>query len=142
MARYVALPRPVPGGRDVHKPWAGCTWLISGTPHALSKSQPVSYCAPLVCDTATRVAASRTTSLPVLLYSMSVCTQQSHGAKCKCRIPTLHSAHGSWACSLGPRKAIEAAFTSPPNPKYFLLNTSHQIFRRMHGALNVCKKDN
>jgi hypothetical protein len=36
----------------------------------------------------------------------------------------------------------EAAFTSPPNPKYFLLHTSHQIFRRMHGALNVGKKDN
>jgi hypothetical protein len=30
----------------------------------------------------------------------------------------------------------------PPNPKYFLLHTSHQIFRRMHGALNVGKKDN
>jgi hypothetical protein len=29
-----------------------------------------------------------------------------------------------------------------PNPKYFLLHTSHQIFRRMHGALNVGKKDN
>jgi hypothetical protein len=28
------------------------------------------------------------------------------------------------------------------NPKYFLLHTSHQIFRRMHGALNVGKKDN
>lgn len=41
----------------------GWTWLISGTPHASSNSQPVSYCAPLVCDTATRVAASRTTRL-------------------------------------------------------------------------------
>jgi hypothetical protein len=29
-----------------------------------------------------------------------------------------------------------------PNPKYFLLHPSHQIFRRMHGALNVGKKDN
>jgi hypothetical protein len=35
-----------------------------------------------------------------------------------------------------------ASFTSPPNPKYFLLHTSHQIFRRMHEALNVGKKDN
>jgi hypothetical protein len=35
-----------------------------------------------------------------------------------------------------------AAFTSPPNPKYFLLHTSHQIFWRMHKALNVGKKDN
>jgi hypothetical protein len=33
-------------------------------------------------------------------------------------------------------------FTSPPNPKYFLLHPSHQIFRRMHEALNVGKKDN
>jgi hypothetical protein len=45
---------------------------------------------------------------------------------------------------VGPRlvQRIEASFTSPPNPKYFLLHTSHQIFRRMHGALNVDKKDN
>jgi hypothetical protein len=31
---------------------------------------------------------------------------------------------------------------SRPNPKYFLFHPSHQIFRRMHGALNVGKKDN
>jgi hypothetical protein len=37
---------------------------------------------------------------------------------------------------LGPRSL------PPPNPKYFLLHTSHQIFRRMHGTLNVGKKDN
>jgi hypothetical protein len=36
----------------------------------------------------------------------------------------------------------KASFTSPPNPKYFLLHTSHQIFRRMHRALNVGKKNN
>jgi hypothetical protein len=29
-----------------------------------------------------------------------------------------------------------------PNTKYFLFHLSHQIFRRMHGALNVGKKDN
>jgi hypothetical protein len=29
-----------------------------------------------------------------------------------------------------------------PNPKYFLFHPSHQIFRRMHGVLNVGKKDN
>jgi hypothetical protein len=29
-----------------------------------------------------------------------------------------------------------------PNPKYFLFHPSHQIFRRMYGALNVGKKDN
>jgi hypothetical protein len=29
-----------------------------------------------------------------------------------------------------------------PNLKYFLLHSSHQIFRRMHEALNVGKKDN
>jgi hypothetical protein len=33
-----------------------------------------------------------------------------------------------------------AAFTSPPNQKYFLLHTSHQIFRRIHRTLNVGKK--
>jgi hypothetical protein len=36
-----------------------------------------------------------------------------------------------WPCSL-----------PYPNPKYFLFHPSHQIFRRMHGALNVGKKDN
>jgi hypothetical protein len=36
----------------------------------------------------------------------------------------------------------QALFTSPPNPKYFLFHPSHQIFRHMHGALNVGKKDN
>jgi hypothetical protein len=35
-----------------------------------------------------------------------------------------------------------ALFTSHPNPKYFLFHPSHQIFRRMHGVLNVDKKDN
>jgi hypothetical protein len=29
-----------------------------------------------------------------------------------------------------------------PNPKYFFFHPSHQIFRRMYGALNVGKKDN
>jgi hypothetical protein len=29
-----------------------------------------------------------------------------------------------------------------PNPKYFLFHPSNQIFRRMHGALNIGKKDN
>jgi hypothetical protein len=29
-----------------------------------------------------------------------------------------------------------------PNPKYFLFHPSHQIFQRMHGVLNVGKKDN
>jgi len=37
---------------------------------------------------------------------------------------------------------IQALFTFHPNPKYFLFHPSHQIFRRMHGALNVGKKDN
>jgi hypothetical protein len=40
------------------------------------------------------------------------------------------------------RTTAEALFTSPPNPKYFLFHPSHQIFRRMHEALNVGKKDN
>jgi hypothetical protein len=35
-----------------------------------------------------------------------------------------------------------ALFTFHPNPKYFLFHPSHQIFRRMHGTLNVGKKDN
>jgi hypothetical protein len=33
-------------------------------------------------------------------------------------------------------------FTSHTNPKYFLLYPSHRIFERMHGILNVGKKDN
>jgi hypothetical protein len=36
----------------------------------------------------------------------------------------------------------KALFISHPNPKYFLFHLSHQIFRRMYGALNVGKKDN
>jgi hypothetical protein len=36
----------------------------------------------------------------------------------------------------------KALFTFHPNSKYFLFHPSHQIFRRMHGALNVGKKDN
>jgi hypothetical protein len=39
-------------------------------------------------------------------------------------------------------KRSQALFTSHPNPKYFLFHPSHQIFRRMHEALNVGKKDN
>jgi hypothetical protein len=39
-------------------------------------------------------------------------------------------------CTLGP------CSLSHPNPKYFLFHPSHQIFRRMHGALNVGKKEN
>jgi hypothetical protein len=35
-----------------------------------------------------------------------------------------------------------ALFISHPNPKYFLFHPSRQIFRRMHGALNVGKKYN
>jgi hypothetical protein len=33
-------------------------------------------------------------------------------------------------------------FTSHANPKYFLFHPSHRIFRRMHVALNIGKKDN
>jgi hypothetical protein len=32
------------------------------------------------------------------------------------------------------------AFTSHPNPKYFLFHPSHQIFRHMYETLNVGKK--
>jgi hypothetical protein len=45
------------------------------------------------------------------------------------------------AAAAGERNA-ERKKERPPNPKYFLLHTSHQIFRRMHGVLNVGKKDN
>jgi hypothetical protein len=41
----------------------------------------------------------------------------------------------------GP-KAGKAVFTSHANPNYFLFHPSHQIFGRMHGALNIGKKDN
>jgi hypothetical protein len=33
-----------------------------------------------------------------------------------------------------------ALFTSHANPKYFFFHPSHQIFRRMHGVLNIGKK--
>jgi hypothetical protein len=46
--------------------------------------------------------------------------------------------NGLWSYIMGSRPRS----LPPPNPKYFLLHTSHQIFRRMHGALNVDKKDN
>jgi hypothetical protein len=39
-------------------------------------------------------------------------------------------------------RPAKAWFTFHPNPKYFLFHLSHQIFRRMNGALNVGKKDN
>jgi hypothetical protein len=39
--------------------------------------------------------------------------------------------------------SARAWFTSHrPNPKYFLFHPSNQIFRRMHRALNLGKKDN
>jgi hypothetical protein len=37
---------------------------------------------------------------------------------------------------------LMALFTSHANPKYFIFHPSHRIFRRMHGTLNVGKKDN
>jgi hypothetical protein len=36
----------------------------------------------------------------------------------------------------------KGVFTSHANPKHFLFHPPHRIFRRMHGALNVGKKDN
>jgi hypothetical protein len=36
----------------------------------------------------------------------------------------------------------KALFSWHANPKYFFFHPSHQIFRYMHGALNVGKKDN
>jgi hypothetical protein len=40
------------------------------------------------------------------------------------------------------RKVARGVFTSHVNPKYFLFHSLHRIFGRMHGALNVGKKDN
>jgi hypothetical protein len=42
----------------------------------------------------------------------------------------------------GPNNKPRPCSLPHPNPKYFLLHPSHQIFRRMHEALNVGKKDN
>jgi Holliday junction resolvasome RuvABC ATP-dependent DNA helicase subunit len=42
----------------------------------------------------------------------------------------------------GSTICTKAWFTSHANPKYFLFHPSHRIFRRMHRALNVGKKDN
>jgi hypothetical protein len=44
--------------------------------------------------------------------------------------------------SITAREHNRAVFTSHTNPKYFLFHPSHQIFERMHGALNIDKKDN
>jgi hypothetical protein len=38
--------------------------------------------------------------------------------------------------------STKGPFTSHANPKYFLFHPSHQIFKRMYGALNVGKKNN
>jgi hypothetical protein len=40
------------------------------------------------------------------------------------------------------KRCVRPCSLPHPNPKYFLFHPSHQIFRRMHGALNVGKKDN
>jgi hypothetical protein len=40
------------------------------------------------------------------------------------------------------QNVYEAVFTSHANPKYFLFHPSYRIFGRMHGVLNVGKKDN
>jgi hypothetical protein len=37
---------------------------------------------------------------------------------------------------------VKAAFTCHAYPKYFLFHPSHRIFKRMHEALNVGKKNN
>jgi hypothetical protein len=55
---------------------------------------------------------------------------------------TYLSSHKYQSKHQGSEKHTKALFTSHPNPKYFLFHPSHQIFRRMHGALNVGKKDN
>jgi hypothetical protein len=36
-------------------------------------------------------------------------------------------------------KLTMGGFTSHANPKYFLFHSSHRIFKRMYGALNVSK---
>jgi hypothetical protein len=51
------------------------------------------------------------------------------------------------AQSASPRPKVgmsvtTGVFTSHANPKYFLFHPLHRIFGRMHGALNVGKKDN
>jgi hypothetical protein len=38
------------------------------------------------------------------------------------------------------QSSAKALFTSHANLKYFFFHLSHQIFQRMHGALNVGKK--
>jgi hypothetical protein len=42
----------------------------------------------------------------------------------------------------GAADLILGPFTSHAYPKYFLFHSSHRIFRRMYGALNVGKKNN
>jgi hypothetical protein len=42
----------------------------------------------------------------------------------------------------GVFRVIKGVFTSHAKPKYFFFHPLHPTFGRMHGALNVSKKDN
>jgi hypothetical protein len=65
----------------------------------------------------------------------------------------LHTARGwrlstrTWRSSRTLGRFVDETNPRPcslphPNPKYFLFHLLHQIFRRMHGVLNIGKKDN
>jgi hypothetical protein len=47
---------------------------------------------------------------------------------------------GAARLSVQGSEETKGVFTSHANPKYFLFALSHQIFRYMHGVLNVGKK--
>jgi hypothetical protein len=52
------------------------------------------------------------------------------------------SPHGRSCCPTTCSLNSSALFSCHANPKYFLFYLSHRIFKRMHGALNVGKKNN
>jgi hypothetical protein len=58
------------------------------------------------------------------------------------QLPTSLCVPGCWLLLCQSCFHIRPRSLPHPNSKYFLYHQSHQIFRRMHGTLNVGKKDN
>jgi hypothetical protein len=76
---------------------------------------------------------------PCYFCPKKIACQRSGLPRCSLLV-RISIARDTWATL---RPVWFEAFSLPHlNPKYFLFHPSHQIFRRMYGALNVGKKDN